>query len=108
MKRILFTIFLFAGLSAIPLESSSAEPKNHAGGPVTFTKRHRTVEPQSLVLRFNRDVSGSLPRAVEDGNALELLNPFAPAKYDTAEQKTAFNPDTPDRGAGTKLISVSF
>jgi hypothetical protein len=37
-----------------------------------------------------------------------MLNPFAPAKYGTAEEETVLDPDVPGRGDGIKLFSVSF
>jgi hypothetical protein len=37
-----------------------------------------------------------------------MLNPFAPAKYGTAEENTVFNPDVPGRGDGIKLVGVLF
>jgi hypothetical protein len=37
-----------------------------------------------------------------------MLNPFAPAKYGTAEENTVFDPDVSGRGDGIKLVGVLF
>jgi hypothetical protein len=53
-------------------------------------------------------VSGVVPRAIRGGNPLEMLNPFAPAKYGTAEENVSLDPDVPGRVNGTNFFGISF
>jgi hypothetical protein len=53
-------------------------------------------------------VSGVIPRAIRGGNPLQMLNPFAPAKYGTAEENVSLDPDVPGKWDGIKFFSISF
>jgi hypothetical protein len=37
-----------------------------------------------------------------------MLNPFAPAKYGTAEENSVLDPNITGQGDGIKLFSLSF
>jgi hypothetical protein len=37
-----------------------------------------------------------------------MLNPFAPAKYGTAEENVVQDPDVPGKWDGIKLLGISF
>jgi hypothetical protein len=45
---------------------------------------------------------------IRGGDSLQMLNPFATAKYGTAEEVTVLDADVLGRGDGIKLFSVSF
>jgi hypothetical protein len=45
----------------------------------------------------SRDVTGVIPRAIRGGNPLQMLNPRAPARYGTAEESVAYEPNYPRR-----------
>ena len=49
-----------------------------------------------------------IPRAIRGGNPLQMLNPFAPAKYGTAEENVSLDPEVPGKGNGINLFSISF
>ena len=53
-------------------------------------------------------VSGVIPRAIRGGNPLQMLNPFAPAKYGTADENVSFDPDVPGKVNGINFFSISF
>jgi hypothetical protein len=79
-----------------PSHSVSFESRGHA---------RQTHRPATL---SKQDVSGVIPRAIRGGNPLQMLNPFAPAKYGTAEENVSFDPDVPGKGNGINFFSVSF
>jgi hypothetical protein len=96
----LVTILLVLGQSAwaaAPIRSNTAfEAKHHA---------RQTERPATL---SQPAVSGVIPRAVRGGNPLQMLNPFAPAKYGTAEENVSLDPDVPGKASGINLFSFSF
>ena len=49
-----------------------------------------------------------IPRAIRGGNPLQMLNPFAPAKYGTAGDNVSFDPDVPGKVNGITFFNVSF
>ena len=54
-------------------------------------------------------VDGVMPRAFGSGrNPLQMLNPWAPARYDTWVESTAFDPDHPGKWNGIKLFEIIF
>jgi hypothetical protein len=91
------------------------QPARAAGTPTTapshtasFESRHharQTAQPAAL---SQRAVSGVIPRAIRGGNPLQMLNPFAPAKYGTAEENVSFDPDVPGKANGINFFRVSF
>ena len=80
----------------------------HAASPATFSHRDHAAESRRAAPVIHREVTGVLPRVLRDDHPLEMLNPFAPAKYGTAEQNVSLNPDVPGQGAGIKLFSITF
>jgi hypothetical protein len=60
------------------------------------------------VLLSQPGVSGVIPRAIRGGNPLQMLNPFAPSKYGTAEENVSFDPDVFGKANGINFFSVSF
>jgi hypothetical protein len=61
--------------------------------------------PPPITLR--PEVQGVVPRAFRGGNPLQMLNPWAPARYGTGEQSVAYNPFT-GRYDQIKLFEIVF
>jgi len=108
MKAIVFGICVIAGAILLSDQSSAATRKERDARDLKFAHRQRAVATRPLDVEPNHEVTGVIPRAIRGGNPLEMLNPFAPAKYGTAEDNTILDPEQPDRGNGIKLFSVSF
>jgi hypothetical protein len=54
-------------------------------------------------------VEGVVPRAFGPGrNPLQMLNPWAPARYGTWFENTTFDPNHPGKWQGIKLFEVVF
>ena len=54
-------------------------------------------------------VDGVVPRAFQPGrNPLQMLNPWAPARYGTWVESTSFDPDHPGKWNGIKLFEIIF
>ncbi len=52
---------------------------------------------------------GVAPRAFQPGgNPLQMLNPWAPARYGTWVESTSFDPDHPGKWNGIKLFEIIF
>jgi hypothetical protein len=64
----------------------------------------RPTPPPSI---HNENVQGVIPRAVHGGNPLQMLNPFAPAKYGSAEQSVIVDPES-GKWTGIKLFEFVF
>ena len=107
MKTTLFTIGLIVGVVSLSHESAAATPK-HRFSHGAFTYRHHALETHAPLTELKPQVTGVIPRIIRGGDPLQMLNPFAPAKYGTAEEDTVLDPDVPGRADGIKLLSVSF
>jgi hypothetical protein len=107
MKARTLTIVLVAALAAC--DQASAVTSQHARSHnTTLVQRRHSVQSHRPAAEARPQVTGVIPRAIRSGNPLQMLNPFAPAKYGTAEEDTVLGPDVPGRGDGIKLFSVSF
>ena len=54
-------------------------------------------------------VEGALPKAFGRGrNPLQMLNPWAPARYGIWVENTSFDPDHPGKWNGIKLFEIIF
>jgi hypothetical protein len=91
------------------------QPARAAGNRTTapshtasFESRHHARQTHRPAALSEQVVSGVIPRAIRGGHPLQMLNPFAPAKYGTAEESVSFDPDVPGKGNGIKLFSISF
>ena len=91
------------------------QPARAAGNPVTapshaasFESRHHARQTYRPAKLSQPEVSGVIPRAIRGGNPLQMLNPFAPAKYGTAEENVSLDPDIPGKWDGIKFFSISF
>jgi hypothetical protein len=107
MKTTLFTIVLIVGVVSLSHESAAATPK-HRFSHGAFTYRHHAIETHAPLIELKPQVTGVIPRIIRGGDPLQMLNPFAPAKYGTAEEDTVLDPDVSGRADGIKLLSVSF
>ena len=93
---------------------TSGQSVRAAGTPATprwhtasFESRHARQTHQSAALS-QPAVSGVIPRAIRGGDPLQMLNPFAPARYGTTEENVSFDPDVPGKVNGINFFSVSF
>jgi hypothetical protein len=107
MKRSTILIACLAGtLSLAPNAHATGEKRSpHA---VTFAHKHNVRRLAERQIEQKPELTGVIPRAVRGGNILQMLNPFAPAKYGTAEENVVFAPEKPDQGDGIRLLSTSF
>jgi len=92
-----------------------SQPARAAGKPATppshtasFESRHHARQTHRPAALSQQAVSGVIPRAIRGGNTLQMLNPFAPAKYGTAEENVSLDPDVPGKWNGINLFSISF
>ena len=107
MKTTLFTIGLILGVISLSHESAAATPR-HRFPHGAFTYRHHAIETHAPLIELKPQVAGLIPRIIRGGYPMQMLNPFAPAKYGTAEENTVLDADVLRRGDGIKLFSVSF
>ncbi len=91
------------------------QPARAAGNPATtrshtafFESRHHARPTHRPATLPEQNISGVIPRAIRGGNPLQMLNPFAPAKYGTAEENVSLDPEVPGKGNGINLFSISF
>ena len=93
-------IALLAGL----VTTASAQELTAPIGPQKPVRAMPTPPPVSL----RPKVQGVVPRAFGPGrNPLQMLNPWAPARYGTGEQSLAYNPFT-GRYDQIKLVEIVF
>ena len=83
--------YLIIGLLIATTLAAMADPRPVFRAPIQ-PRKHPKPAPAPPVYREN--VQGVVPRAVRGGNPLQMLNPYAPAKYGTSEQSIAYNPLT--------------
>ena|ERR1700736_4343439 len=74
----------------------------------SFKSRQHARQTQRPATLSKQAVSGVIPRAIRGGNPLQMLNPFAPAKYGTAEEVASLDPDVPGKVNGINFVSISF
>jgi hypothetical protein len=74
----------------------------------SFESRQHVRQSHRPATLSRRDISGVIPRAVRGGNPLQMLNPFAPAKYGTANESVAVDPDVPGKVNGLIFVSIPF
>jgi hypothetical protein len=70
-----------------------------------ITKKKRPAPPPPI---YKQKVDGVVPRAFQPGgNPLQMLNPWAPGKYGTAEEHVVLDPET-GKWKGIKLFTFNF
>jgi len=70
------------------------------------TKRN-LYRPAPMPPLHEERVKGVIPRALRGGDALQVLNPNAPARYGTAERCVILEPDS-GKWKGIKLFESVF
>lgn len=75
---------------------------------ISFESREHARQTHRPAILSRPTVSGVIPRAVRGGNPLQMLNPFAPAKYGTADENVSVDPDVPGKVNGINFVSISF
>jgi hypothetical protein len=85
------------------------QPARSAGNPVgSFESRHHAHQTHRPAPLSEQAVSGVIPRAIRGGNPLQMFNPFAPAKFGTAEENVSLDLDVPGKENGINFFSISF
>ncbi len=97
-KYLTFGLLIISALTAI-----AAPPTLVA--PIGGKRAARKPAPPPQIYREN--VQGVIPRATRGGNPLQMVNPYAPAKYGTAAQSVVLDPDT-GKWKGIKLFEFLF
>lgn len=108
MKARIIAIGLLAGVLAFGQSVHAAPASQRSSRATTFTHRHHAVETKPRPVTARPEVTGVIPRAIRGGYPLQMLNPFAPAKYGAAEQNVVLDPSVPGRADGIKLFSFTF
>ena len=95
---------MIAMLAALATTASAQEFR----APIGRQKPVRAMEtPPPLLER--PAVDGVAPRAFGPGrNPLQMLNPWAPARYGTWVDSTSFDPNHPGKWNGIKLFEIIF
>ncbi len=87
---------------------AAANPATAPSHTASFEARHHARQTHRPASLSEQNISGVIPRAIHGGNPLQMLNPFAPAKYGTAEENVSLDPEVPGKGNGINLFSISF
>jgi hypothetical protein len=95
---------MIAILTALVATASAQEFR----APIGRQKPVRAIEKPPPV--YERPaVEGALPKAFGPGrNPLQMLNPWAPARYGIWVENTSFDPDHPGKWNGIKLFEIIF
>jgi hypothetical protein len=71
--------------------------------------RQKPVRAMETPPPVSPKVEGVLPKAFGSGrNPLQMLNPWAPARYGNWVENTSFDPDHPGKWNGIKLFEILF
>ena len=109
MKTKTFIACLATGLLTLGQSVRAAgTPTTAPSHTASFEFRNRARRIHQPPILSQPGVSGMIPRAIRGGNPLQMLNPFAPAKYGTADENVSFDPDVPGKVNGINFFSVSF
>ena len=78
----------------------------------TFTSRHAATNRSRYTtapVAIGPRTDGVVPRAIRSGNALQMINPAAPAEYGSGQDVTRHEVDDPNqRPQGIKLYAIEF
>ena len=105
MKTKTLIACLATGLLALGQPVRAAANPSHT---TSFESRHNPRQTHRPAALSTQNISGVIPRAIRGGNPLQMLNPFAPAKYGTAEENVSLDPDVPGKANGINFFSISF
>ena len=95
-------------LSAVPSTWAAGNRTTIWSRRASFESRQPARPTRPPAFFSQRAVSGVIPRAVRGGNPLQMLNPFAPAKYGTARESISVNPDVPGQVDGINFVSTPY
>ena len=102
------------GVSALHAQTTvTTRSANGRKTTTTFTSRRLTAAQQSRVANASAAIGprtdGVIPRAIRSGNALQMVNPAAPAEYGNGQDVTRHEVDDPfQRPQGIKLYAIEF
>jgi hypothetical protein len=99
---------LTTGLLTLGQTARATDPATAPSHTTSFEHRHRARQTHRPATLSQQAVSGVIPRAIRGGHPLQMLNPFAPAKYGTAEENVSLDPDVPGKANGINFFSISF
>jgi hypothetical protein len=95
---------MIAMLAALVTAASAQEFR----APIGRQKPVRAMETPPPVSEGTK-VEGALPKAFGPGrNPIQMLNPWAPARYGTWVENTVFDPNYPGKWKGIKLLEFVF
>ena len=95
---------IIASIAAV-VTTASAQEFRAPIGPQKPVRAMATPPP----LLERPAVEGVVPRAFAPGrNPLQMLNPWAPARYGTWVDSTSFDPNIPGKWKGIKLFEIIF
>lgn len=95
--------WMFSGLLLVALVVSASAQTLQA--PVSKKRVKHPAPPPPL---SKKTIDGVVPRAFQaGGNPLQMVNPYAPAKYGTAEEHVVLDPET-GKWKGIKLFTFNF
>jgi hypothetical protein len=100
MKRNSVIVCLVGGFLTVAHPAWSA--------PKPFESRQHARQTRPPATLSTRGVSGVIPRAIRGGKPLQMFNPFAPAKYGTANESVSIDPDAPGKVNGIIFVSIPF
>ena len=119
MKTLSLAITVAAGLfCASTLHAQTTVTTRATNGrktTTTFTSRRSTVTATQRARIENAPVAigprtdGVIPRAIRSGNAIQMINPAAPAEYGSGQDVTRHEVDDPNqRPQGLRLYAIEF
>lgn len=108
MKALTLATILIAALIINSSEGSAATPQYASAHSATFAHKHEGAQKERPAAELRPEVAGVIPRVIRGGNPLQMLNPFAPRKYGTAEENVVLDPNKPGKWDGIKFLSISF
>jgi hypothetical protein len=105
MKRLMTLVGCWALCGSILLALTASAGAQTLRAPVTKKQVKRPAPPPPV---YKKKVDGVVPRAFQQGgNPLQMLNPYAPAKYGTAEEHVVLDPET-GKWKGIRLFTFNF
>jgi hypothetical protein len=100
---------LVTGLLALGQPAWAADKRTTAAShTASFESTQQARQTRRAAPLSGQAASGVIPRAIRGGNPLQMLNPFAPAKYGTAGESVSVDPDVPGRVNGIVFVSIPF
>ena len=111
MKKFLVLLSLLAGVAAYSQTAPDQTVTQSVEAQINRQKVQR--HPQAVPEDINRvtfkhvKLSGILVQLTKTDHPLQLINPFAPAKYGSGAQNTVYDPIT-GKPSGLKVLAIEF